>query len=538
MHRPRDFRNSAITLLALWAVGCEHATEPPPPPPAAALLLTAVTATTLTGTVGTELVPAPVVRATDADGRAMAGMSVTFLVGKDGGEITTTAATTDENGLASVGRWMLGPIAKAQTVAARVAGVDDVIFTAAAVAGPVAKLQALSGMNQMAWPGWPVGTVLRVRVADAFGNPIASAPVAFTVTAGGGSIASAPAITDTAGVAASGVWTLGPDSGEQQVRATSGTVSATFTATAIMIRPSSGLQSRLAFVSVVDGNADIYTMNADGTGVERLTTDPGRDLQPVWTPSGAQITFVAARNDQAGIYIMDADGSNIVGLTPDQAYSVDPSWSPDLDGTALAYTSLREESPGSGRSADVVSLDTRTGVVSVLAASPGYDGQPSWSPDERRLAFVSDREAYDFALDIFTLNADGTGLVRLTQSFDLGERGMRYYQHPTWSPDGSLIAFVWGEFLGSPEDVRFHVAVMAPDGSGVRDLAWAGDINWYHLLDPGSLAWSPDGRGIAFSFANCGESAGAECTRSVKYVPVVGGTVVTLVPNGHSPSWR
>jgi hypothetical protein len=80
---------------------------------------------------------------------------------------------------------------------------------------------------------------------------------------------------------------------------------------------------------------------------------------------------------------------------------------------------------------------------------------------------------------------------------------------------------------------------MAPDGTGVRNLAWAGDMDWFYVLDPGSLAWSPDGRGIAFSFVDCATLTGAECERrSVKYVPLDGGEAITLVPNGHSPSWR
>jgi Tol biopolymer transport system component len=392
-------------------------------------------------------------------------------------------------------------------------------------------------MNQMAWPGWPVSTVLRVRVTDAVGNGVAGMPVTFTVTAGGGTIASAPAATDTAGVAASEVWTLGPDSGEQHVQASSGSASTSFTAFAI--QPHFALKGRLAFVSAVDGNADIYTMNADGTGIERLTTDPEQELQPVWAPAGDQLAFTVGDAGSTRIHTMNADGSNVKGLTPEQSYSSDPSWSAGPDGLKLAYASQRDGSD------DIVSLNTSTGVVSVLAGLPGYDGQPSWSPDGRRLAFVIDYEFYDFVLDVFTMNADGTGQVPITHSMNLGASPMRYYQHPAWSPDGNLIAFVWGEDFGSSVGVSFHVAVMAPDGSGVRNLAWAGDINRYHyFLDPGSLAWSPDGRGIAFSFADCeGGTAdgvpGPVCpTRSVKYVPLTGGEAVTLIPNGHSPSWR
>lgn len=535
MHRPPGFRISGIIILilALSTGSCDGATEPSPseqspsePPPVAvpvAARLIAATATSSAGTVGTELLPTPVVRATDAGGLAMARVPVTFQVGDDGGRITTTVATTNADGLASVGHWTLGPIAKAQTVTARATGVADVVFTATAAAGPVAQVHALSGGNQIGLPGEPLGTVLRVRVTDAFGNGIVGAPVTFTVTAGGGTIASESVAADSAGEAISGVWTLGPDSGSQQVRARSGTLSTVFSAFAI--QPSSDLTGRLAFVSEFGGNSDIYTMNADGTGFQRLTTDPGADLQPAWAPAGDRLAFAATRNGSIGIYFMNADGSNVTGPIPSETYSMEPSWSPGANAAQLAYVSLED---GSGD--DVVSIDTSTGAVSVLSAYPGYDGQPSWSPDGQRLAFVSDRDAYDFVFDIYTMNADGTGQQRITQGFDLGARGMRYYLHPTWSPDGTLIAFVWGEFL-TPTLMRFHVAIMSPDGSGVRDLAWAGDIASSSLLDPGSLAWSPDGRNIAFTFA-------AKSNRSVKYVSLTGGEAVTLIPNGHSPSWR
>jgi Tol biopolymer transport system component len=535
MHGPYDFRKPALILLALFTASCDRATEPAPP---AAARLGAATATTLTGTVRTEVVPAPTVRATDADGRAAPGLPVTFEVGKDGGEITTVAAITGADGLASVGRWTLGPIAKVQTVTARVSGLAEVAFNATAVAGPVARMQAVGGLNQVAWPGWPLSTALRVLVADSLGNPVVGAPVAFKVTAGGGNLASGSATTDSSGIAASGGWTLGPNPGTQQVLASTGSVSVSFYASAIQPYPE--LSGRLAFVSVVDGNSDIYAMKLDGGGVARLTTDPAAQLQPVWAPAGDQITYLAEREGTRRIFSMNADGSNVKGLTPEQSYGSDPSWSPDPDATTLAYTSLREETPGGGWSTDVVSLDTRTGANTILAADPGYDVQPAWSPDGRRLAFVSDREAYDIAFDIFSVNADGTGLVRLTQSFDVGSRGMQFYQHPAWSPDGTLIAFVWGGFVDLRKNtVRFHVAVMAPDGTGVRNLAWAGDMDWFYVLDPGSLAWSPDGRGIAFSFVDCATLTGAECERrSVKYVPLDGGEAITLVPNGHSPSWR
>ena len=90
------------------------------------------------------------------------------------------------------------------------------------------------------------------------------------------------------------------------------------------------------------------------------------------------------------------------------------------------------------------------------------------------------------------------------------------------------------EHRGRP--TRIRVAVMTADGVFLKDLAWpvrpaGGD-------GPGSLAWSPDGSGIAFSFFRCESRAKAALRRSVKYVSLDGSRLVTLIPNAQSPSWR
>src|SRR5262245_41310357 len=67
----------------------------------------------------------------------------------------------------------------------------------------------------------------------------------------------------------------------------------------------------LAFVSQRDGDQEIYRMNPDGSGQIRLTNNPGRDLNPVWSPDGERIAFRSDRQSDSlryDIYVMDADG--------------------------------------------------------------------------------------------------------------------------------------------------------------------------------------------------------------------------------------
>jgi WD40 repeat protein len=511
--------NRALGAIAsvMWAAGC--ATEPLPTEPPAARL-EAITATSVTGTVGTQLVPAPAVRATDEDGRGVPGVAVAFQAGDGSGPIAHPTVTTDTTGSATVGSWTLGPAVGAQRLTARVAGLPDVTFTAMARAGPVAQLTPQDGNDQVADLGKSLPQPLLARVADSFGNPVAGAPVTFTVINGGGSIDGDVAVTDVNGVAVSGPWTLGAEAGLQQVSAASGAAQVAFRAFALA--PPAPLAGQIAFVSLADPSVDIAVVNADGTGFRRLT-HAGLDLQPAWSPDGSRIAFVSdgGGGDQH-IYVMTADGTNVSRLT-DGRFDLDPAWSPD--GSTIAFSSLRDGS------AQIATLSTADGSLTVLTDLPGFEAQPTWSPDGRQLAFVSDYVAYDFVFDIYTMKADGTGQTRRTQGFAMWPN-IRYYLHPAWSPDGSMIAFLLGEIISGTSAMRFSVTLMTPDGVWLKQLASAGDISWNEALDPGSLTWSPDGRGIAYSFIDGGG------VWSVRYVSLDGSRMGTIVSNAHSPSWR
>ncbi len=110
-----------------------------------------------------------------------------------------------------------------------------------------------------------------------------------------------------------------------------------------------------------------------------------------------------------------------------------------------------------------------TGLVQ-LTDHPGDDGWPAWSPDGRRIAFGSDR---DGDWDIYVMQADGTGLVQLTD-----HPGDDWW--PAWSPDGRRIAF------GSDRDGDRDIYVMQADGTGLVQLTDHPGDDWWP-------AWSPGG---------------------------------------------
>lgn len=533
-----------LLATVVWIAGCDGATEPtgaqPPgvePPraePPSPARIEAATATDLTGTVGTDIAPAPTVRAVDAQGGPVRGVSISFRIsfqaGSGGGTITNPSTETDAQGLASVEKWTLGTTAGPYDLTASSAGLAPVVFTARAEPGPVAQIATVSGDGQIAGLGEKLLKPLRVGVADSFGNPIAGAPVTFTVIAGDGSIENSPVVTDSDGLAESGAWTLGPTPGVQQVRAESGSAQVVFSALAY--GPPSHLPGTIAFVSDRDGDSEIYAINADGSGLEQLTMNDASDDAPAWSPDGGLIAFVSDRDGRPSIYVMTAGGSHVMRRTDGvQPGGYELAWSPS--GSAIAFTTLHDGSlhiATVGNDATVTILTNEWG---------GVNTQPSWSPDGQQLAFVSDWVAYDFVYDIYTMDADGSRIQRLTQASLQGGDQTPYYLHPSWSPDGSMIAFVYGnEFNGW--DARWKVAFMAANGEFIKDIAWAGDTPRMEDFDPGPLTWSPDGRGIAYTFVDCDLILRSGCSRvrSVKYASLDGSQQGTIVENARSPSWR
>jgi Tol biopolymer transport system component len=76
-----------------------------------------------------------------------------------------------------------------------------------------------------------------------------------------------------------------------------------------------------------DHNYEIYVMNADGTGVKRLTINKALDWHPSWSPDGNKIAFQSNRDGQDGIYLMNADGTEVQNLTNNLGDGF-PDWSP------------------------------------------------------------------------------------------------------------------------------------------------------------------------------------------------------------------
>jgi len=171
-----------------------------------------------------------------------------------------------------------------------------------------------------------------------------------------------------------------------------------------------------------DGNFEIYVMRADGTGHRRLTSHPGRDLAPAWSPDGRWMVFMSDRDarPEFDVFRMKADGTEVERLTSGATH-----WFPQFapDGARIAMHVWR----------DVHVMDLTTRALTRLTVDPENGMYPTWSPDGRRIAFMSGRTG---PAEIYTMNADGTNqqlLVRMRTGSAID---------PRWSPSGDRIAFV------------------------------------------------------------------------------------------------
>ena len=241
---------------------------------------------------------------------------------------------------------------------------------------------------------------------------------------------------------------------------------------------------KIAFVSQRDGNEEIYTMNADGSNVQRLTVDvvgsPKSDLSPTWSPDGTRIAFVSNRDGNYEIYVMNADGSDQQRLTSSNNGDLNPTWSPD--GTRIAFATNRDTG-GLYYGYEIYVMNTDGSNQQRLTYNDVDDVNPTWSPDGTRIAFATSR---DGNYEIYVMNADGSNQQRRTSNTAIDGR-------PAWSHDGSKIVFVRNFGLYYAEIYIMNAdACQECMGTPTTDLSNSTNAD----LDP---TFSPDGTMIAFA---------------------------------------
>jgi adhesin/invasin len=186
-----------------------------------------------TSTSGSPVAIPPSVVVRDQFGNAVSGVPVTFAVVAGGGSVTGSPATTSASGIATVGSWILGPTAGANSLSASSGGLTPVTFSATGTVG-TGLMSANGGNNQTATVNTSVVAPPSVLIKDGNGNPVSGVSVEFVIVAGGGSVTGATMTTNASGIATVGGWTLGTTAGTNTLLATStqGTVPFNATGTA------------------------------------------------------------------------------------------------------------------------------------------------------------------------------------------------------------------------------------------------------------------------------------------------------------------
>jgi Tol biopolymer transport system component len=240
------------------------------------------------------------------------------------------------------------------------------------------------------------------------------------------------------------------------------------------------------------------------------TTAPTSSVLATTALDGGVILYVAEPGGTgSGVLSManpDGSGAQTLGVQ-----AVGGAWSPDR--TRIAFWSIG----GSSIDRDLWVMHADGTGVTALTINTGTenidDRSPTWAPDGSKLAFASNR---DGNYEIYVIDADGTGAVRLTNdpAADI---------EPAWSPDGTQLAFT------STRDGNAEVYVMsAVDGSGVTNLT-------QNAAEDDGPAWSPDGTRLAFTSTRDGNGG-----RELYVMPVPGTSPVRLTTSTEEemhPDW-
>jgi Tol biopolymer transport system component len=260
-----------------------------------------------------------------------------------------------------------------------------------------------------------------------------------------------------------------------------------------------GGNGKIVFRTNRDGNAEIYTMNADGTNRVDLSRNPAEDVDPRWSPDGTRIVFASNLSGSYQIYTMNADGSDVAQLTQLGTDSRRPTWAADgsilfqsgsfgsraiyrmnADGSGLtqitpstsdnaypaasprgdriAFSSLRTGSQ------QLYTMTSSGGAVQPVTPAPSgsSDVEANWSPRGNDLVFA--RFDSSNGSDLYAVHTDGSDLRQLTNTPD------RVEFEPAWSPDGTKIAFHACSALGTPHQ-RCAIYTMNADGSGETEIS-------------------------------------------------------------------
>ncbi|HXG91491.1 MAG TPA: S9 family peptidase [Blastocatellia bacterium] len=284
-------------------------------------------------------------------------------------------------------------------------------------------------------------------------------------------------------------------------------------------------------------NSAIWMVAADGSRQPwQFTTSPQNSNSPRWSPDGQWLAFISARptadstaargssesttsEARPQVYILSMSGGEARRVTNLKNGVSSFVWSPD--GTRLAVISRvgpsdsRSENAARSdvrhykhisykfndtgwfddRRAHIWVVDVKTGTGKQITSGDDWnDSDPQWSPDSKKIAFVSNRTGKEYEQnrnsDVWVISAEGGELTKISDHEE-GDNS------PRWSPDGKTIAFI-----GRVTEKNHPKIWLAPATGGATSVLAAKDLD----LIPSGLDWAEDGRALYFEAGVKGET--------------------------------
>lgn len=407
----------------------------------AAALITINAGNNQSAGIGTPVSIPPSVKVTDANSNPVTGAPVTFAVTGGGGSVNGANATTDANGIATVGSWTLGPAAGANTLAASLNGVTGATVTFNATASAVATLTiTVTGSRERS-------QTVTVSVSQD-GTPLAPSSVTLTVVpADGGQVnpdgtikllkTGSLAINATTSTRSGStsitvtqpplivfdlmrnfsrqVWQVAIDGGDLKQLTKTGSDN----------QHPSRVGNRLVYAGARNGNAfDLFAMNLVDSTETQLTNTALAERDPNLSPNGSRIVFVTPANglDRAMYSNADGTGSAVVNDISNNtgAIEISPAWSPTSDQVVLSSTAT-------GGSPDLW-IQSSFGTIATKLPAPANTTFPELNPvwnAAGQIAFHTTRSGPD---EIWVTNTSGSTATKVTEG-----------AAPTWLIDGRIV---------------------------------------------------------------------------------------------------
>lgn len=259
-----------------------------------------------------------------------------------------------------------------------------------------------------------------------------------------------------------------------------------------------------------------YVVNTDGTGLHRVSSGLGRTTCGYFFAGDARIFYASTEHADSAcpprpdysqgyvwalydydIYVADSSGRNKKRLTRNRGYDAEGTLSPD--GRTIVFTSLRNGD------LDIYTMRTNGTHLRRLTHALGYDGGPFFSPDGKQIVYrasrlTTARDSADYrallaknlvrptAMDLWVMNADGSGKRRVTQL-----AGASFA--PYFTPDGKRIIFATN--FQNPRSRNFDLYLVNPDGTGLEQVTTNPDFDAFPMFSPDGqrLVWASNRHG-------------------------------------------